>query len=163
MRLYIFLLVLFVLARVRLRVFLCVCRHGWGGWRRWFAVEVCGWVLVVPPHVESHAASPLPQRVLTAGADGPQQGVRSGEMHAHKRTHAHGHTHFLQLPTFVVAFLLVCPFNHARSPWLHFLQGRLLLLVIVISPPLQITDMMFTCRSMRWKCFNWRQSESGNV
>lgn len=63
-----------------------VCRHSGGGWRRRSATEVCGWVLVVPPHVEPHAASPLPQWVLSVGPDGPQQGVCSGEMDAQARS-----------------------------------------------------------------------------
>lgn len=47
------------------------------------------------------------------------------------RTHAH--TFLAAACSALAFFLLVRPFNHARFPWLHFLQGRLLLLVIVIS------------------------------
>lgn len=50
-----------------------------GGRRRRPAAAVRGPVLVVPAHVEPHAAPPVPQRVLAGGADGPQQGVRPGE------------------------------------------------------------------------------------
>lgn len=60
----------------------CVCRHSRGGRRRWLAAEVRGWVLVVPSHVEPHAAASLPQRVLAARADGPQQGICPGEIPA---------------------------------------------------------------------------------
>lgn len=63
---------------------------------------------MVPPHVEPHAASPLPQRVLAAGADGPQQRVRSGEMDVH----AHAQSAFLT----AVCFAVVAPFNQALFP-----------------------------------------------
>lgn len=102
------------LALSYVRACACVCRHSRGGWRRWLAAEVRGWVLVVPSHVEPHAAASLPQRVLAARADGPQQGICPGEIPAETSACTNAHEQLLLLSVLCFLFFsssCVGPFN----------------------------------------------------
>ncbi len=69
----------------------------------------------------------------------------------------HEYTHFSCSFLFCRSFFPVCPFNRARLPWLRFLQGRLSPLVIVISLPLQISDVMFAGQCARTVSSNFTQ------
>lgn len=114
----------------------CERRHSRGGRGRRSATEVCRWVLVVPPHVEPHAASPLPQWVLTAGADGPQQRVCAGEMDGQARTH-------ISFTVSVSVVFVLWVLDHTNFPRLHFFQGHLCWRVGLKMKPLQ------NCSSLR--------------
>lgn len=61
----------------------CGLRVGRGGPGRRPAALLRQGVLVVPTHVEPHAAPPLPQPVGAGGADAAQQEVCPGRGHAH--------------------------------------------------------------------------------
>lgn len=54
-------------------------RHRRGGSGRWHAAKTQEGVLVVPPHVESHAAPPVPQRQRAGWANEAQHAVCPGE------------------------------------------------------------------------------------
>lgn len=64
----------------------CRLRIGRGGPGRRPAALLRQGVLVVPAHVEPHAAAPLPQSVGAGGADVAEQEVCHGRTHTHKWT-----------------------------------------------------------------------------
>lgn len=132
----------------------CVCRHSRGGWRRRLAAEVRGWVLVVPSHVEPHAAASLPQRVLAARADGPQQGICPGEIPAETsacKKRARAALAALGAVFSILPLVLRGSFLISLLSMIAF-SSRTLLVVIVISLSLHIKDL---CRSWLTCLLGW--------